>query len=294
VDAALRSTVAITGMELAYLSRVDATTFQLVRVHARSPWSGWDEGLITPREDSFCHRLLGGAPATTSDAAADPVYGTTPVAAAFGITSYVGVPVSDQDGGVFGTLCGIDRGRVSVADTAVPTLQELAGVVTSQLAPATTGPVIRRVGNRWSVDGGDSPPVPADDLTSAMVLADLLAAELGLLDGRSARPDKTDPDAGELARLRVSMAQLEHALAARVVVEQAIGVLSERRRVSPRAAFESLRSVARGSGRRVHDLAREVVASTSAPSPGDLPSSLARTSTTPSPAVVAKAVRPKP
>ena len=66
-------------------------------------------------------------------------------------------------------------------------------------------------------------------------------------------------------RLRLSVAQLEHALAARVAVEQAIGVLAERQRLAPRAAFERLRRSARSRGRRVHVLAREVVASTSAP-----------------------------
>ena len=57
------------------------------------------------------------------------------------------------------------------------------------------------------------------------------------------------------------MKQLEHALAARVVVEQAIGVLTERQGSSSREAFERLRKVARSRGRKVHDLAREVVAS---------------------------------
>ncbi len=63
----------------------------------------------------------------------------------------------------------------------------------------------------------------------------------------------------------MSVKQLEHALAARVVVEQAIGVLTERQRSSPRQAFERLRKVARSRGRKVHDLAREVVMSANDP-----------------------------
>jgi hypothetical protein len=46
----------------------------------------------------------------------------------------------------------------------------------------------------------------------------------------------------------MSVKQLEHALAARVVVEQAIGVLTERQHSSPRQAFERLRKVARSRG----------------------------------------------
>jgi len=44
-------------------------------------------------------------------------------------------------------------------------------------------------------------------------------------------------------------------------VEQAIGVLTERLGYPPRECFERLRRVARGNGQRVHELAREVVAS---------------------------------
>jgi AmiR/NasT family two-component response regulator len=63
----------------------------------------------------------------------------------------------------------------------------------------------------------------------------------------------------------VSVRQLEHALAARVRIEQAIGVLAERWRSTPREAFERLRKVARSLGRRVHDLGGDVIASITDP-----------------------------
>jgi AmiR/NasT family two-component response regulator len=90
----------------------------------------------------------------------------------------------------------------------------------------------------------------------------------------AARPVRSTANLDELARLRLAVHQLEHALAARVVVEQAIGVLSERAGTSAREAFEQLRRVARSHGRKVHDLSREVVASVTDPSvtlPGGLP-----------------------
>jgi uncharacterized protein with PIN domain len=67
----------------------------------------------------------------------------------------------------------------------------------------------------------------------------------------------------EAARLAVTVAQLEHALSARVRVEQAIGVLAERHRLRPRQAFELLRSVARSRGLRVLAIAEDVVLSAS-------------------------------
>jgi hypothetical protein len=124
----------------------------------------------------------------------------------------------------------------------------------------------------WRVAGlgpdSTEPAAVADDLLSALVLADLLGADVapgGVVPGsRPARPPAADLD--EAARLRIAVQQLEHALAARVVVEQAIGVLAERSGLPPRDAFENLRRIARSRGRKVHELSREVVASVTDPS----------------------------
>ena len=69
----------------------------------------------------------------------------------------------------------------------------------------------------------------------------------------------------EAHRLRTTVGQLEHALTARIRIEQAIGVLAERHRIRPRQAFEQLRSAARNRGRRVIDIASDVVASATNP-----------------------------
>ena len=119
--------------------------------------------------------------------------------------------------------------------------------------------VVRRSEQGWQV--GDE---QAADLTSAMVLADLLAAELGSPAPPPASPPRSTEE-GEAARLAVTVAQLERALTARVRVEQAIGVLAERHRLRPRQAFDLLRNVARSGGRRVIEIAETVVDSTSNP-----------------------------
>ena len=130
--------------------------------------------------------------------------------------------------------------------------------------------VVRRSGRGWIVGDEQAP-----DLTSAMVLADLLAADLAGKTGggestaarkpspRHARPLGEAAEQSEAARLAVTVQQLEHALTARVRVEQAIGVLAERHRLRTRDAFDLLRSAARTRGRRVIDIAEEVVDSTS-------------------------------
>jgi hypothetical protein len=117
--------------------------------------------------------------------------------------------------------------------------------------------VVRRSGQGWQVGAEETA-----DLTSAMVLADLLAADLGSPAPPPAGPPK---EADEAARLAVTVAQLEHALAARVRVEQAIGVLAERHRLRPRQAFDLLRNAARSRGEKVTEIAATVVDSTSNP-----------------------------
>jgi hypothetical protein len=170
--------------------------------------------------------------------------------------------------------------------------------------------VVRKADRGWVV-GGEN----VSDLTSAIVLADLFAADLSASDdtavleavdpndgsrlerparpgrpggsqhaaprhdaarqrdgrrgtpGRhAARPSGNDgAEADEASRLAVTVAQLEHALASRVRVEQAIGVLAERHRLRPREAFDLLRGAARSRGQRITDIAQDVVASTANP-----------------------------
>src|SRR6202012_2812127 len=131
--------------------------------------------------------------------------------------------------------------------------------------------VVRRSGRGWIVGDEQAP-----DLPGARVLADRLAAALagrpgGLSEStatrkpalRHARPLGEAAEQSEAARLAVTVQQLEHALTARVRVEQAIGVLAERHRLRTRDAFDLLRTAARTRGRRVIDIAEEVVDSTS-------------------------------
>jgi hypothetical protein len=170
--------------------------------------------------------------------------------------------------------------------------------------------VVRKADRGWVV-GGEN----VSDLTSAIVLADLFAADLAANDDtevpetvdrndgsrpeRPERPERPDgsqhaaprhdaarqrdgrrgtpgrhaappsgndgAEADEASRLAVTVAQLEHALASRVGVEQAIGVLAERHRLRPREAFDLLRGAARSRGQRITDIAQDVVASTANP-----------------------------
>src|SRR5438270_10363083 len=120
VSAALTTAAGLVGMEVVFIGGLSSDEFSFERVLGELP--GIAEGATLPRADSFCHRMLAGAPAATADAEHDPAYADVPARAAFGITSYVGVPVRDGDGVVIGTLCGIDRRSIPVRDDVLPVL----------------------------------------------------------------------------------------------------------------------------------------------------------------------------
>jgi ANTAR domain len=152
------------------------------------------------------------------------------------------------------------RGGSNGQGSSRPTADDAAQVV-----PSAEDAVVRRTKDGWRVGGAELP-----DLTSAMVLADLLAAELAAPAGGSpeqgaAGPAASGGEAADTSKLRATIGQLEHALMARVRVEQAIGVLAERHRIQPRQAFEQLRNAARSRGKRVIDIASDVVASATNP-----------------------------
>jgi ANTAR domain len=136
---------------------------------------------------------------------------------------------------------------------------------------------VMRTPTGWSVIA----PTGVDevgDLVEGLTLADLVTEELGgsvdpeRAARRSARgpaaapgavpaavPEELQAAAARIAALERTVAQLEHALAARVSTERAIGVLVERHGTCPREAFEQLRRSARSQGRPVAELAREVL-----------------------------------
>jgi hypothetical protein len=254
VTAALSAAAEMLGMEVVYFGGISADEFSFARVVG--DWPGLEEGAVIARTDSFCHRLLAGAPPSTADAAADPAYRDAPARDRFGIASYVGVPVHASDGRVVGTLCGVDHGNVDVTDGSLAVLRALAGVIEAHLGFESDRVLLRRTPAGWRV-GHEL----EHNLTDAMVLADLLSPDLAA----PARPQRGDDAGEETDQLRVAVTQLEHALAARVVIEQAIGVLAERLHVPPRTAFERLRKAARARGRKVQDLARTVIASSTDP-----------------------------
>lgn len=73
---------------------------------------GYDitEGSVLNWSDSICYRMLQGLGPQYAACVSDlPAYAAAPVCSQLSIDAYIGVPLSRQDGTLFGTLCGIDK-----------------------------------------------------------------------------------------------------------------------------------------------------------------------------------------
>jgi hypothetical protein len=131
----------------------------------------------------------------------------------------------------------------------------------------------------WS-DGGHSVRVTPDTETAAKLVTLFNAVGqwlsdcgLGSCDIRFGERSLTimpataeklgDPTAFLIERTR----QLEQALRSRIVIEQAKGMLAERSGIGVEEAFELLRRAARNGGRKLHDVAAEVVSGELDPRP---------------------------
>src|SRR3954447_5994214 len=137
IAAVLSTAATLLGMEVVFIGGLTQDSFTFERVRA-SEGLGWEippEGAVLDRAGTLCHRLLGGAPSSTCDAANDPAYSEAAARSQFGITSYVGVPIHDSRGQVVATLCGIDRDHVSVPADVIDVLRQLADVVSAHLGP---------------------------------------------------------------------------------------------------------------------------------------------------------------
>lgn len=250
-------------MRFVYVAGIDAKTYTVNK--SFGAFEGIGVGDSFALDDTFCARMLAGAPNSTADAAGDPAYADVPARERLGVRSYAGVPLR-RAGAVTGTLCALDTSSVPLVSADVQLLASLARIISADDA---RDPQLRlhRTATGWEVEQGDGSVLEAEDVTVAMSLADLIAGETGELVPAQ-RPQRPSGQQSEADALRIQIAQLEHALSARVVIEQAIGVVSQRFGLAPREAFDRLRKSARSRGQKVHELAANLVRSARDPAVG--------------------------
>ena len=115
-------------------------------------------GVVAPKvfrwSDSFCSRMvLGLGPRVAPSSKDVPAYAAAPIASQVEIGSYIGVPLVNGDGTLFGTLCGIDpHAQPDAIRAELPLVELIAGMLSGVLAAEIKGTQLSRQAERHRVD----------------------------------------------------------------------------------------------------------------------------------------------
>lgn len=122
------------------VSRVSGGEQVHLHVHADSFLS---IGKRVPWDDTFCRRMYHGASRVVADSLNDPAYADLPDAQA--VRAYAGFPLVDDDGKLFGTLCGVsDRPLRDKLEVDADLVALMGDLLSSQLTMARTADRERR------------------------------------------------------------------------------------------------------------------------------------------------------
>ena len=122
----------ITGMESAYLTRLDEPAGMLQVLYARNTHRlTIPEGLSTPWADTLSKRALDQRRFHTDDMAS--YWGDCELARSLGIVAYANAPVREKGGELFGTLCAASNERRPLSETAMHALALFAQLISQQV-----------------------------------------------------------------------------------------------------------------------------------------------------------------
>jgi serine phosphatase RsbU (regulator of sigma subunit) len=94
----------------------------------------WEETRQTPLSHSFCqHVVTSGRELVVTDATEHPVLGANMAIGDLGVIGYAGMPLTDADGLVLGSLCAIDTAPRDWTPDELTTLRDLASACSAEL-----------------------------------------------------------------------------------------------------------------------------------------------------------------
>ncbi|GAB3350608.1 GAF domain-containing protein [Modestobacter lapidis] len=128
------------GLDVWMLTRVQGD--QQIVLHAH-PFEAVPVGTAMPWDQSFCRKMVSGTgPRVSTVTAATPAYAQPLNARAERVAAYVGVPLVDRDGTVFGTLCGVSaRAQPRSLARNLPVVEMTARMLSTLIA--LVGPQLR-------------------------------------------------------------------------------------------------------------------------------------------------------
>jgi len=133
-EAALAFLQEHTGFALWMMTRTDEDDW--IVLQCRDKAYGVQPGAVFRWSDTFCSRMVAGhGPRVSPDAMQVPVYVEAARNSNDAIGAYIGVPIFNEDGSLFGTLCAIDpKSQDSSVNDHLPLIELIAGLLASLLA----------------------------------------------------------------------------------------------------------------------------------------------------------------
>ena len=106
VDATLNALQALIPLDIWMVTRVEADDWIVLHTRGRAP--RFRPGAAFSWQHSYClHMNAGDGPNIAADASAVPAYASAPINDIATIGCYIGFPLYDANGHLFGTLCGL-------------------------------------------------------------------------------------------------------------------------------------------------------------------------------------------
>jgi diguanylate cyclase (GGDEF)-like protein/PAS domain S-box-containing protein len=140
----LAELAALTGLESAYLTRIDfdrGVQEVVVAHNAGEPLV--PEGIVVPWQDTLCRRALAGGPHATSNVPRD--YPDCVAAGEAGIQAYAMVPVMGPGGAMLGTLCAASAASRVVDVGTVGLMEVFSRLIGEAIGEGAAAPAARRL-----------------------------------------------------------------------------------------------------------------------------------------------------
>ncbi|WP_018867029.1 MULTISPECIES: diguanylate cyclase domain-containing protein [unclassified Thioalkalivibrio] len=145
VDATLNALQALVPLDIWMLTRVEADDWIVLHTRGRAP--RFRPGAAFSWQHSYCvHMHAGEGPNVAADARSVPAYASAPINDIAAIGCYVGFPLHDAEGQLFGTLCGLHPEPVDPAiERHEPVIRALAESLSHVLRLSQRAEVLDRL-----------------------------------------------------------------------------------------------------------------------------------------------------
>ena len=121
-------------MELTFLSEFRGDRRSCTSSTAPASRSTWPRGEHPAGERLLARVARGTLPSAVERRRADPLARDLDLTGDAGVGAYIGVPVRLADGTLYGSLCGLSRGRADLHERDVRFLQVLAAIIADELS----------------------------------------------------------------------------------------------------------------------------------------------------------------